>query len=86
MRELLLLVRARDYAHGTVRHVARGKRDPGAHHVRRAKAPIRGVLVPAHERRVARFLDEEVGRPAVEVRAVEVLDRVQQLVVAHDLR
>ena len=86
MRELLFLVRARDHAHRAVRHVARGERDPGAHDVRGAQAPIRCILVPAHERGVACFLDEEVRCPAVEVRPVEVLDRVEQSVVAHDLR
>jgi hypothetical protein len=41
--------------------------------------------VPRHEGRIVGLLDEEIRRPAEEVRAVEVFDRVHDLVVAHEV-
>jgi hypothetical protein len=43
------------------------------------------LLVPRHERRVVRLLDEEVGCPAEQVGAVQVLDRVDDPGVVDDL-
>ncbi len=60
-----------------------GERDPGGHHVVGIEAPVGRVLVPGHEARVVRLLDEEVGGPAQDVRPDHVLDRVEDLRVVH---
>ena len=58
---------------------------PGGDHVGPIEAPIGRVLVPGDERRVARLLDEEVRGPAEEVRPVEILDRVEDALMTHEI-
>ena len=76
MRDLLD-VGPRDHAHGPALDGALRERDPRGHHVRLAQAPVGRVLVPRHEGRVARLLDEEARAPAEQVRAEDVLDRIE---------
>ena len=41
--------------------------------------------MPRHEGRIGRLLDEEVGGPAQEIRAVEILDGVEVRAARHEL-
>ena len=71
-------------AHGLHRGLGQGH--PGGDDVRTGQPPVGRVLVPGHEGRRARFLDEEVGGPAQEVGAVQVLDRIDDLFLMDDIR
>src|SRR2546427_98308 len=48
-----------------------------------AEAPVGRVLVPGDVRRIVRLLDEEARAPAQEVRAEDVLDRVEDARMPH---
>ena len=41
--------------------------------------------MPRHKGRIGRLLDEEVGGPAQEIRAVQILDRVEDRAAPHEL-
>jgi hypothetical protein len=43
------------------------------------------VLVPRHEGRISRLLDEEVGGPAQQIRAMEIPDGVEDRAASHEL-
>lgn len=73
----LLDVGARHHAHRAALDGALGEGHPRGHHVRLAEPPVGRVLVPGHEGRVPRFLDEEARAPAEEVGAEEVFHRVE---------
>ena len=45
--------------------------DPRRHDIGLTQAPIGRVLVPRHEGRIGRLIDEEVGGPAQQIRAVD---------------
>ena len=51
--------------------------DSRGHDIGFAEAPIGRVLVPRHKGRIGRLLDEEVGGPAQQIPAVEILDGVE---------
>jgi len=59
--------------------------DPRRHDIGLTQAPIGRVLVPRHEGRIGRLIDEEVGGPAQQIRAVEILDRVEDRAAPHVL-
>ena len=58
-----------------------GERDPRGHDFGLVETPVVESWCHDHEGRVARFLDEEVGGPAEEVRHHRGLDRVDDVVV-----
>ena len=47
--------------------------------------PVSRILVPGNEAGVIRFLDEEVGRPAQDIGSDQVLDRIDDSRVMHEL-
>src|ERR1700730_10632700 len=83
---LIELVAAGDVLHRPVRLDGFREGEPGCHDVGAAQTPISGILVPGHEGRIGRLLDEEVGGPAQEIRAVEILNRVEDSAMADELR
>jgi len=82
MGDLVELVAAGDVLHRPVRFC---EGDPRGHDILCAETPICRVLVPRHEGRIGRLLDEEVGRPAQQIRAVEILDGVEDRAAPHEL-
>jgi hypothetical protein len=85
MGDLIELVAARDVLHCPVRLGRFCEGDPRRHDIGGTEAPIGRVLVPRHEGRIGRLLDEEVGGPAQQIRAVKILDRVQDGAAPHEL-
>jgi hypothetical protein len=61
--DLIELVAAGDVLHCPVCLGRLCEGDPRRHDIGRAEAPIGRVLVPRHEGRIARLLDEELGGP-----------------------
>ncbi len=57
--------------------VGRRHRDPGGRHIGGTETPIGGVLMPRHETGIARFLDEEAGIPAQDIRTQQILDGIE---------
>jgi hypothetical protein len=74
MGDLIELVALGDVLHCPVRLGRFCEGDPRRHDIGSAQAPIGRVLVPRHKGRIGRLLDEEVGGPAQEIRAVEILE------------
>jgi len=83
---LIELVAAGDVLHRPVGLGSFREGDPGCHDVGPAQTPISRILVPGDEGRIGRLLDEEVGGPAQEIRAVEILNRVKDSAMADELR
>jgi hypothetical protein len=83
--DLIELVAAGDVFHCPVCLGRLCEGDPRRHDIGRAEAPIGRVLVPRHEGRIARLLDEEVGGPAQQSRAVQILDGVEDGATPHEL-
>src|SRR5271166_3755278 len=75
--DLIELVAAGDVLHCPVRLGRWCEGDPRCHNIGLTQAPIGRILMPRHEGRIGRLLDEEVGGPAQQIRAVEILDRVE---------
>jgi len=82
--DLIELVAAGDVLHRPVRLGRRCEGDPRRHDIGLTQAPTGGVLVPRHQGRIGRLVDEEVGGPAQEIRAVEILDRVADRAAPHE--
>jgi len=85
MRNLIELVAAGDVLHRPVRLGRWCEGDPRRHDIWGAEAPIGRVLVPQHKGRISRLLDKEIGGPVQQIRAVEILDRVEDGAVPHQL-
>ncbi len=85
MGDLIELVAAGDVLHCPVRLGRLCEGDPRRHDIGLAQAPIGRVLVPRHKGQIGRFLDEEVGVPAQKIRAVEILDGVEDRAAPHEL-
>src|SRR5262245_16093083 len=65
--QVILRLRARQELHAPALKVGGRKRHPGRHDIVLAKTPIEGVLMPRHEPRAVRFLDEEIRCPTEQV-------------------
>jgi hypothetical protein len=85
MGDLVELVAAGDVLHCPFRLGRFCEGDPRRHDIGLTQAPISRVLVPRHEGRIGRLLDEEVGGPAQEIRAVEIFDGVEDGAAPHEL-
>ena len=85
MGQLVAGVRAGNHLHAAADEVAARERDPRGDDVVRLEPPVGGVLVPGDETGIGRFLDEEIGRPAQDVRADHVLHRIDDLRVVNQL-
>ncbi len=83
--QLILDVRARYHFHASADRVAFRERDPCRDDVVRLEPPVGRVLVPGNKTWIGRFLDEEVGGPAQDVRPDQVLYRIDNLRVVHQL-
>ena len=84
MGDLVELLAAGDVLHRPVRLGRFCEGDPRGHDILCAETPICRVLVARHEGRIGRLLDEEVGRPAQQIRAVEILDGVEDRAAPHE--
>jgi hypothetical protein len=85
VRDLIGSVRAGHELHGAIRLVARRDRDPCGYDIGLVETPVGRILVPRHERRRARFLDEEAAGPAQQVGSVQVFHRIENSGVPHDI-
>ena len=85
VRNLFLRVRAGNEAHRAVRFIAGRECDPRGDDVGFIEAPVSRILMPGNEGRIACFLDEKVGGPAQQVRAVKIFDGVHDVGVAHQI-
>ena len=85
MRHLVELVRARQETHRAALRRGVGKRHPGGDDIVGVEPPIGRILVPGDEGRVVRLLDEEIGRPAEQVRPQQILHRVEDARMVDDL-
>ena len=83
--EVILRLRAGQELHAPAFEVGGRKRHPGGHHVVLAETPVERILVPGHETRAVRLLDEEIGGPAQQIGPKHILGRIDDLGVMHEL-
>ena len=82
MRQLVHQMAAGDDPHAAAFHRARREGDPGGDDIRRRQAPISRILMPGDAFAIAGILDEEIRRPAKDIRADHGLDPIQDAGVA----
>ena len=81
--EMILSLRAGNEFHAAAFEIGRRQRHPGGDDVVLAQSPIERVLMPGHEAWAFGFLDEEVRRPAQQVRTEDRFDGIENLRVVH---
>ena len=83
--EVVLGLRAWQELHAAVFEVSGCQCHPGGHNRIFIQTPIECVLVPGHEPGTVGFFDEEIRRPAQEVRAEHVFRRIDDFRMVHKL-
>ncbi len=81
----LALVGPGNELHAAGNLIRRRHGDPGGGNIGRTEAPIGRVLMPGNKTRIVRFLDEEAGVPAQDIRPEQILHGIQDFGVPHHL-
>ena len=85
VRQLILQMAAGHDPHAAAFHRARREGDPGGDDIGLREPPISRILMPADPLAIAGILDEEIRRPAEDVRPDHALDPVQDSGVADEI-
>ena len=85
VRQHRLEVAPRKHPHAAALLGGRRERHPGGDELRCVEPPVARVLMPGDEARAVRLLDPEDGVPAQKIGADEVLDRVEDPGMAHEV-